>query len=304
MEEKDFEVTDGRREPAASVHAKRVASYFDVHAQEWSDLYQRVRGINDVVLARRKDIAVDLLCQRLTPGRDVKILDAGCGAGVAALDLVRRGFYVHGIDVSQRMVALARERFAAEGIGSDRYTFTSLELLKSSFPPASFDGVVALGFLQYIPDEHQALRVLYDVLKPGGVLVVTGPNKSRISNYLGLSVFIEGIKGRLRGGTMFSLLKRAKATILGHAAVVNSSDRSLQDISPHLYSARRFRGLLTRAGFDMLHHEGHGFVGFPLRARLGFRGELFLHQSLSRLASVVPLGYWATDLVVLARKSH
>jgi len=246
-------------------------------------------------------LRIEWLCQRLTPGRDVKVFDVGCGAGVAALELVRRGFYVHGIDVSERMVALSRERFAVEGVPPDRYRFTCVDLLSGSVPPASFDGVVALGFLQYVPDELQALRILHGVLKPGGALIISGPNRSRISNHLGLSVFIETAKDRLRGGRTFFLLKRVKAALVRRPLAQAPPDQ-LQDISPHWYSAARFRTLLTTAGFEVLRHEGHGFVGFPLRKQLGFKGELFLHRSLTRMAAFTPIGHWANDIVVLAAK--
>lgn len=284
-------------------HVKLVESYFDQHAQTWSDLYRDLRGPNDLVLAARKEIAVALLCEALPPGEGVRVLDAGCGAGAAALDLVRRGFYVHGFDLSSKMLDLCRMSFEAAGISRDRYAFSRTDLLRNDFGAGAFDAVIALGFLQYFPDEGAALRALHRLLKPDGVLVVTGPNGAKPANWFGLSLLVERGKNRLRGTPAFTALKRAKALLLRRAPASPDPDRVINEISPHHYSERRFRTLLREAGFVMLRHRGHGFVGFPMRRLLGLRGEIGLHRALTRLAAFLPLGRWGNDLVVLARKS-
>jgi SAM-dependent methyltransferase len=276
---------------ASDGHSALVESYFDRFAEDWSDLYDTVREVNDLVLARRQEIAVDFLCTQLAPAADVRVLDAGCGAGLASFDLVRRGFYVHGFDVSEKMLEHCRRRFAKAGIGADRYRFTRTELMDDPFEPGSFDGIVALGFIQYLPDEGAALRVLHGALKPGGVLVVTGPTLNKISNYLGL---LRRLK-RLKSGVKRMLGRKSSDDGNPH--------RVVREISRHTYTPERFRALLEEAGFEMLRWEGHGFAGFPvLRRYLKFQGELFLHRSLSRLARVLPIGRWGNDLVVLARK--
>lgn len=61
--------------------------------------------------------------------------------------------------------------------------------------------------------------------------------------------------------------------------------------------------LLDSAGFDVVHHKGHGFGDWVIVGGLiGFRGELLLHRLLSRLATFTGIGRWGNDLVIAARK--
>ncbi|MDQ3086110.1 MAG: class I SAM-dependent methyltransferase, partial [Actinomycetota bacterium] len=128
-------------------HVEEVATWFDTRAKEWSDLYDEVRRVNDIVLIDRKDAAVAFMRGQLDPG--ARILDVGCGAGVTARDLVHAGFVVHGVDISQNMIDRAERRLAESGAPPDSYLFTRADVLEASLPAASFDGVVALGFIQY-----------------------------------------------------------------------------------------------------------------------------------------------------------
>ncbi|HPE73948.1 MAG TPA: class I SAM-dependent methyltransferase [Candidatus Competibacter sp.] len=97
------------------------------------------------------------------------LLDAGCGAGEpVARYFVQRGDTVTGIDMSERMLALARQRVPEA-------TFQPMDLRALDFPPESFDGVAAVYVVFHVPRaEHVALFAdLLQVLKPGGALLLT-----------------------------------------------------------------------------------------------------------------------------------
>ena len=89
----------------------------------------------------------------------------------------------------------------------------------------------------------------------------------------------------------------------GMAVTVVSSEEVLFQISAHAYSYGRFRRLLREAGFQIESCRGHGYVNFEIIGRrIGRRGELFLHRFFSAVARVLPIGRWANDLIVVARK--
>lgn len=69
------------------------------------------------------------------------ILDLGCGTGRHALELVRRGFGVHGIDLSEQMIAAARQRIGPEVRG--RLDF-SVDDVRRARTDKLFDAVVSL----------------------------------------------------------------------------------------------------------------------------------------------------------------
>jgi len=280
-------------------HLDLVGNYFDQNAGEWSDLYRRVQRVNDIVLADRKNAAVEQLALRLPPGG--RILDAGCGAGLAALDLARRGFFVHGFDVAPKMLELARKNLTENQIAADRFALSCGDVASATPPASSFDGVAALGFLQYQPDERVALREFHRVLKPGGVIVITGPTRIKLSNYLGLSRTYYALRSKLRRKPAARPAVAREAAPAG--AQASSTRAVLRQISPHAYSYGRFQELLDSTGFRVLLRKGHGFVNFEIIGkRLGFRGEMCLHRLFSKLAKVLPIGRFANDIIVVAEK--
>ncbi|CDI04601.1 putative Methyltransferase type 11 [Candidatus Competibacter denitrificans Run_A_D11] len=103
----------------------------------------------------------------LPPG--VRVLDAGCGAGEpVARYFVERGDTVTGIDLSERMLALARRQVPEA-------TFQRMDVRALEFPPASFDGIAAVYVVFHLPRaEHAALFSGFArVLTPGGALLLT-----------------------------------------------------------------------------------------------------------------------------------
>jgi SAM-dependent methyltransferase len=273
----------GTREPdsrAAPARIELVEEYFDRNARSWSELYRRAERANDVVLADRKRSAVDFAAAHLAPG--ARVLDAGCGAGPLAVELVGRGYFVHGVDVSEKMIAACRENLTAQGFGPERYDLYHGDVFAAGFPDRSFDGVMALGFLQYQDDERAALRELHRVLRPGGILFVSGPTKTRVSNWFGLAPLYR----RLRWGS-----------------VLPPGHQVLDTISDHYYTPGRLRRLLGEAGFEVLGLEGHGYVNFAfIGGRLGLGGELALHRALTRAARVLPIRRFANDVMAFARR--
>jgi SAM-dependent methyltransferase len=100
------------------------------------------------------------------------VLDAGMGGGRLLAELGRRGWEVNGIDGSQGMVALARERLPG---ARDRLVQARLEELPC--PTEAFDAVVSTGAVEYADDLERALAEIARVLVPGGVAVISVPSR-------------------------------------------------------------------------------------------------------------------------------
>jgi SAM-dependent methyltransferase len=103
------------------------------------------------------------------PGRDV--LDYGCGHGMAAVVLARRGARVTGFDVSAAYLAEARARAGANGVAVD---FVQAGGERLPFAGGSFDAVWGHAVLHHV-DLTRAARELFRVLRPGGVAVFCEP---------------------------------------------------------------------------------------------------------------------------------
>lgn len=95
------------------------------------------------------------------------VLEAGCGAGRFTEVLVGAGARVHAFDMS-RAVEANKANIGDTG----QYCIAQASVYEMPFEPASFDCVVALGMIQHTPDPERAMAALYDMVRPGGRLVL------------------------------------------------------------------------------------------------------------------------------------
>lgn len=110
----------------------------------------------------------------LPPVNDARILDAGCGSGWYASQLLARGATVDGVDSSAGMVDYARRRLLGERSTefAHRLTLQVADLTGSlPFDDSTFDGVVSPLVLHYMRDWRPALREMHRVMKPGAWLL-------------------------------------------------------------------------------------------------------------------------------------
>jgi ubiquinone/menaquinone biosynthesis C-methylase UbiE len=103
------------------------------------------------------------------PRSGERVLDVGCGTGVFTAEIARVGACVTGIDVSQGMLASARERMSRERLSADLRFGQAEEL---PFDDASFDLALTVTMLEFVSSPAAVVAEMARVLKPGGRLVV------------------------------------------------------------------------------------------------------------------------------------
>jgi 2-polyprenyl-6-hydroxyphenyl methylase / 3-demethylubiquinone-9 3-methyltransferase len=108
-----------------------------------------------------------------------RALDVGCGAGLLCEPLARLGGAVTGIDAAQENVAAAREHAAGAGLEIAYRCGDVAELGLSGF-----DLVTSMEVIEHVADKASFLTALAGALGPGGLMVLSTPNRTAASKLL------------------------------------------------------------------------------------------------------------------------
>lgn len=105
--------------------------------------------------------------------KNKKVLDFGCGSGYGSALLAGAAAHVTGVDISQEAIDHARDHYQKENNKFFTADVVDAKLLESD----SFDVVVSFEVIEHLPDRGRYLREACRLLKPGGVFIVSTPNK-------------------------------------------------------------------------------------------------------------------------------
>jgi len=140
-----------------------LKNLFDQLADNYDSWYQTPKG-------RFVDqIERNLVYSFLEPRMGLKLLDVGSGTGQYALALAKMGLDVTGVDISPKMLEIAQIKAWEMGVS---VRFVEAQAQNLPFAKDSFDLVVSVTALEFVPDLVTALEEAFRVLKPGGRLVV------------------------------------------------------------------------------------------------------------------------------------
>lgn len=246
-----------------------VQDYFNKHAKNWQSIYS-IKDLSSFLIQQRKDYVLGYV-DSLNLKRGARILDAGCGAGLTSLELLKKGFVVVGIDVSKNMVDLARKNCAKVGL-KGKATFQVGDVEALSFEDDSFDAVIGMGLIEYLKWDRWALQEIYRVLKPDGFLIVTVPNKIRLSYLLDPIYFFSLVKQETS-----SILKKVLEKIIirtfGYRILRKliyklthnrNSSKTPKTFKRNLYVPSRLKQMLSWLDFEILDSVSHGYGPFRL----------------------------------------
>lgn len=147
---------------------KRVApSELPAESDTLAESYSRWRSTKLGQITDR--LEERLILELLGDVEGLDVLDVGCGDGALAAALSRRGGRVTGLDPDPRMLDAARTRAKAESLDLNLVPGRAEAL---PFADETFDYVVAVTVLCFIPQADKAIAEMARVLRPGGRLVI------------------------------------------------------------------------------------------------------------------------------------
>jgi SAM-dependent methyltransferase len=243
----------------------RTDAYFGEHSAYWNEIYSQ-GGLEALVYRERMGAAlawVDAL--GLDPG--AKVLEIGCGAGLATLELARRGYTVESTDSSAEMVALASDQIAQADLADVALSVADVHELP--YAAGSFELVLALGVLPWLHSPQRAVGEIARVLAPGGHAILSADNRLRLNG------LVDPLESPLFAPAKYAW--RAVRVVRGRPWT-----RALL----RLHTPRRVDGWLVAAGLEPERRTTIGFGPFTFfwRPILRDRTALRLHHGLDHLA--------------------
>ncbi|WP_448501984.1 bifunctional 2-polyprenyl-6-hydroxyphenol methylase/3-demethylubiquinol 3-O-methyltransferase UbiG [Sphingomonas sp.] len=166
------------------------AAHFGRLAEDWwnprgsSAMLHRLNPVRLRYVREAIDAMWEVDPRDMTPLKGRRALDVGCGAGLLAEPLARLGADVTGIDAAPENAAVARAHAAQSGL-SIRYLAGEVEQLVVG---ERFDLVTAMEVVEHVTDPTAFVAALADRLAPGGLLLMSTPNRTQLSRVAMISI--------------------------------------------------------------------------------------------------------------------
>lgn len=113
----------------------------------------------------------ELLVKLLAPRSGDRVLDAGCGTGIFTQDVVASGAVITGVDISEKML-----RGAVAKLDTTDFQAACADMTLLPFSDETFDRVISVTAVEFVPDISQAVKELNRVTRQGGTIVMATLN--------------------------------------------------------------------------------------------------------------------------------
>jgi 2-polyprenyl-6-hydroxyphenyl methylase/3-demethylubiquinone-9 3-methyltransferase len=171
----------------------REIEHFDALASDWWDPNGPLKPLHDL-----NPLRLDYVDRRAGLASK-RVLDVGCGGGLLAEAMAKRGADVLGIDLSEAALEAARAHAHESGVAIEYRPITA-ESLAAATPVERFDVVTCLELLEHVPDPGVLIGACARLARPGGHVFFSTINRNPKA-YLLAVVAAEYVLGWLPRGT-------------------------------------------------------------------------------------------------------
>ena len=161
-------------------------------AHKWWDPDGEFRPLHEI-----NPLRLDWIAERV-PLSGAQVLDVGCGGGILAESMARRGARVTGIDLSTKPLKVARLHALEAQVMVD-YREVAVEDLAAE-RPAAYDAVSCMEMLEHVPDPASVVRACATLARPGGWVFFSTLNRN-LKSWLYAIVGAEYVLKMLPAGT-------------------------------------------------------------------------------------------------------
>jgi 2-polyprenyl-6-hydroxyphenyl methylase/3-demethylubiquinone-9 3-methyltransferase len=149
---------------------QELAKFSDL-AHRWWDPESEFRPLHQI-----NPLRLDWIDQ-LAAIKGKRVVDVGCGGGILAESMARRGATVLGIDLADKPLKVAQLHAMEGGVANLDYRSVAAEALGAE-QPGQFDVVTCMEMLEHVPDPSSVVRACAQMAKPGGWIFFSTLNRN------------------------------------------------------------------------------------------------------------------------------
>lgn len=144
---------------------------FSELAHRWWDKESEFRPLHEI-----NPLRLDWI-DGLAPLKGLRVLDVGCGGGILADSMARKGADVLGIDLASKALKVAQLHALEAQTQGVEYREISAEALAAE-QPGNFDVVTCMEMLEHVPDPSSVVKACAALVKPGGHVFFSTINRN------------------------------------------------------------------------------------------------------------------------------
>jgi len=243
----------------------------------YQDLFAREDPFRNYGESEASRAQVDFITEKTEIQPGDRVLDLCCGQGRHLLDLMRRGFDVVGVDLSDYMLGECRKTAAEAGLQPQLVRSDMREIAFENEFDAAFNVFTSFGYLESEDEDQKSLDALARALKPGGRFLVDLLNRDGLMTRFKAKDWVENDRGDL------TICDRSFDALTGRIdtrEVTAYADGTRAEVRHfiRLYTYNELEKMLGKAGMEVTAAWG------------GFDSSPFAHDS--------------RRMIVVAHKSH
>jgi 2-polyprenyl-6-hydroxyphenyl methylase/3-demethylubiquinone-9 3-methyltransferase len=155
---------------SSNVDPAELAKFSDL-AHRWWDKQSEFRPLHEI-----NPLRLDWINQ-LSPLQGRRVVDVGCGGGILADAMARKGAEVLGVDLATKSLRVAQLHALEAETPNVSYREISAEALADE-QPASFDVVTCMEMLEHVPDPASTVKACAKLVRPGGWVFFSTINRN------------------------------------------------------------------------------------------------------------------------------
>ncbi|NLE00563.1 MAG: class I SAM-dependent methyltransferase [Fibrobacter sp.] len=137
----------------------RARNFWDKQAKRFDDNERQFETASGEIISRTKEYL----------NADDNVLDFGCATGTKTLELAGIIKHIHGLDFSSEMIREAIRK--KNKVKATNVSFSQGTIFSDDLDKAFFDKIIAFSIIHLLEDSEKVIQRIYELLKPGGLLI-------------------------------------------------------------------------------------------------------------------------------------